>query len=85
MIIILIALALFIFLLFFNYWGALGRIERRNQTTRQYQDLGPTSEKEDIAFMQGTHKKLAFKQAIIGALIWSLIVFAVLYYFFGNN
>ena len=85
MIIILITLVLFIFLLFFNYRGSLGRIERKNQTTGQYQDLGPVSEKEEIAFMEGTHKKLALKQAVIGALIWTLIVFGVLYYFFGNN
>jgi hypothetical protein len=78
--IVLITIVLFIFLLMFNYRGAVGRIERKNQTTGEYQDLGPVSEKEDIAFMEGRHKKLAFYQALIGALIWSLIAFSIMYF-----
>ena len=58
--ILLITVFLFFFLLIFLYRGAVGRIERKNQTTGEYQDLGPVSEKEDIAFMEGRHKKLAF-------------------------
>ncbi len=73
---------IFSFLLIFNYKGSVGRIERKNQVTGEYQDLGPVSEKEDIAFMEGRHKKVAFYQAFLAALIWGLIVFFISYYFF---
>ena len=73
--------AIFLFLLVLNYFGAVGRIEKRNQLTGFNQKLGPTSQKEDEAFFEGTHKKLAFKQALIGSLIWSSIAFGLLYYF----
>ena len=66
---------LFLFLLVTNYKGAVGRIERKNQLTGEYEDLGPVSEKEEIAFMEGRHKRLALIQALIGSLIWSGIVF----------
>jgi hypothetical protein len=80
---ILISLLIFVFLLWFNYKGALGRIERQNQWTGlPERDLGSVSEKEDIAFLEGKHKQLALKQALIGALIWSIIIFIVLYYLF---
>ena len=81
-IIIIITSFIFSFLLIFNYKGSVGRIEKKNQITGEYQDLGPVSEKEDIAFMEGRHKKVAFYQAFLGALIWGLIVFSILYYFF---
>ena len=47
-----------------------------------YEDLGPVSEKEEIAFIEGHHKKIAFYQAFAGAFIWSLIAFFVMYYIF---
>ena len=78
--IVLITVFLFLFFLMLNYRGAVGRIERKNQITGEYQDLGPVSEKEDIAFMEGRHKKLAFYQALIGSLIWSLIAFSIMYF-----
>ena len=78
--ILLITVFLFFFLLIFLYRGAVGRIERKNQTTGEYQDLGPVSEKEDIAFMEGRHKKLAFFQALIGSLVWSFIAFGIMYF-----
>ncbi len=78
--ILLITVFLFLFLLRFLYRGAVGRIERKNQTTGEYQDLGPVSEKEDIAFMEGRHKKLAFFQALIGSLVWSFIAFSIMYF-----
>ena len=69
---------LFLFLLVINYKGAVGRIERKNQLTGEYEDLGPVSEKEGIAFMEGHHKRLALIQALIGSLIWSGIVFGLM-------
>ena len=78
--IVLITVFLFLFFLMLNYRGAVGRIERKNQITGEYQDLGPVSEKEDIAFMEGRHKKLAFYQALIESLIWSLIAFSIMYF-----
>ena len=79
---IIITAFLFTFLLRLNYIGALGRIERKNQITGVYEDLGPVSEKEEIAFIEGHHKKIAFYQAFAGAFIWSLIAFFVMYYIF---
>ena len=78
--IVIITVFLFVFLLMFIYRGAVGRIERKNQTTGEYQDLGPVSEKEDIAFMEGRHKKLAFYQALIGSLVWSFVAFSIMYF-----
>ena len=75
-----ISIIVFIILFRVNYVGAVGRIERRNQGTGGFQDLGTLSEKEDAAYMDGTHKKLAFRQALIGALIWSTIIFLILYF-----
>ena len=69
---------LFFFLLVHNYIGAVGRIERRNQFSNSYQNLGPVSKKEELALLEGTHKKLALKQAFIGALLWSLIAFGLM-------
>ena len=75
---IIITGVLFLFLLMTNYKGAVGRIERKNQLTGEYEDLGPVSEKEEIAFMQGRHKRLALIQALIGSLVWSGIVFGLM-------
>ncbi len=60
---------LFLFLTGFKYFGAIGRIERRQS------NLGPVSIKEEEALLNGTHKKLALWQAIIGALIYTLILY----------
>lgn len=73
--------AIFLFLLLINYFGAVGRIEKRNKLTGFNENLGPTSQKEDESFFEGTHKKLAFKQALIGSLIWSSIAFGLMYFF----
>ena len=75
-----ISFIVFIILFRVNYVGAVGRIEGRNQGSGRFQDLGPISEKEDAAYMDGTHKKLAFRQALIGAFIWSIIIFLILYF-----
>jgi len=80
--IIIITAFLFTFLLKFNCKGSVGRIERKNQITGEYQDLGPVSAKEEIAFIEGRHKKVAFYQAFAGAFIWSLIAFFLMYYIF---
>jgi hypothetical protein len=73
--------AIFMFILVINYFGAVGRIEKRNQLTGFKENLGPTSQKEDEAFLKGNHKKIAFKQALIGSIIWSLIAFGLMYFF----
>ena len=78
--IIIITIVFFIVILRLNYIGAVGRIEGRNQATGAFQDLGSVSEKEEAAYFEGTHKKLAFKQALIGAIIWSTIIFLILYF-----
>ena len=76
---ILIATAvIFFWNLFFLYKGAVGRIERKNQITGEYEDLGPVRHKEELAFLEGTHKRLAFFQAFLGALLWSLIAYGVM-------
>ena len=62
---------LLLFLVRFNYFGALGRIERRKS------NLGPVSAKEE-AFSKGTHKKLALRQSIIGAFIYTFLVYLIL-------
>ena len=68
----------FLFLLVTNYKGAVGRIERENKLTGEFEDLGPVSEKEKTAFIEGRHKRLALIQALIGSLIWSGIVFGLM-------
>ena len=78
-IILVITILIFFLLLYINYGGSVGRIERKNKITGEYQDLGPVSEKEEIALFEGTHKRLAFVQALIGSTIWSLIAFAMMY------
>ena len=78
-IILVLNILIFLLLLFINYSGSVGRIERKNKITGEYQDLGPVSEKEEIALFEGTHKRLAFVQALIGSTIWSLIAFAIMY------
>ena len=78
-IILVLSILIFLLLLFINYSGSVGRIERKNKITGEYQDLGPVSEKEEIALFEGTHKRLAFVQTLIGSTIWSLIAFAIMY------
>ena len=74
---------LFLFLTWFNYIGAKGRIERRNQMIdKKETNLGPVSIKEDEALSNGTHKKLAFIQAIIGSLIYTAIIYLLVYIIF---
>jgi hypothetical protein len=71
-------LLLFIFLTWFNYIGAKGRIESRNQIINQNErNLGPVSKKEYEAFLNGKHKRLALRQAIIGSLIYSIIAYVI--------
>ena len=78
-IILVITILIFFLLLYINYGGSVGRIERKNKIMGEYQDLGPVSEKEEIALFEGTHKRLAFVQALIGSIIWSLIAFGIMY------
>ena len=75
---IIISVFIFFILLYLNFLGAVGRIERKNQVSGKFQDLGPVRDAEEIAVMEGTHKKLAIKQSIKGALIWSVLVFCFL-------
>ena len=80
--ILIITFCVFILLLYLNYIGAKGRIESKNQFTGMHENLGKVSEKEINSYMSGNHRKTAFFQAFIGSLIWSLIVFSVLYFIF---
>ena len=53
-IILVITILIFFLLLYINYGvEGVGRIERKNKITGEYQDLGPVSEKEEIAFLEG--------------------------------
>ena len=51
-IILVLTILIFLLLLFINYSGSVGRIERKNKITGEYQDLGPVSEKEEIALFR---------------------------------
>lgn len=62
----------FICLTCFNYYGAIGRIEKKQP------NLGPVSMKEEQAFLNGTHKKLALWQAILGGLIYTIILYLLI-------
>jgi hypothetical protein len=74
---------LFLFLTWFNYIGAKGRIESRNQIIdKEEGNLGPVSIKEAEALSNGTHKRLAFRQAIIGSLIYTSIIYLLFYIIF---
>lgn len=75
---IIITIIIFFGLLIINYKGAVGRIERKNQTTNEFQNLGPISEKEEIAFMEGRHKRLAFFQSFLGSIIWSIVIYGIM-------
>jgi hypothetical protein len=76
-------LILFLFLTWFNYIGAKGRIERRNQIMdKEEVNLGPVNIKEEEALSNGTHKRLAFRQAIIGSLIYTSIIYLLFYIIF---
>lgn len=76
-------LILFIFLTWFNYIGAKGRIESRNQILDKKEvGLGPVSIKEAESLSNGTHKKLAFRQAIIGSLIYTSLIYLLFYIIF---
>lgn len=73
-------LILFLFLTWFNYIGAKGRMESRNQIIdKEETNLGPVSIKEAEALSNGTHKRLAFRQAIIGSLIYTSIIYLLFY------
>ena len=69
---ILLYVFIFIFFVYFNYYGAIGRIERKKP------NLGPVSKKEQEAFEDGTHKKLAMKQSFLGALAYTLIAYLII-------
>lgn len=71
---IIICAALFIFLFWFNYIGAKGRIQGINQFTGQSESLGRTTLKEQEAIRENKVQRIALKQAFLGALIWTLIV-----------
>jgi len=75
-----ICLGVFIFLLWFNYIGAKGRIEGINQLNNKEQDLGYVSEKDFESLMEGTYKRRAFIQAIIGSAIWTALLYTLLYF-----
>ncbi len=63
---------LFLFFVLLKYYGAIGRIEKRQP------NLGPVSKKEELALLDGTYKKLAIKQAVLGSLIYTLIIYLII-------
>ena len=72
------AIGIFVFMTWFMYKGAVGRMERKNTFSKKPQfNLGELSDKEVIAIAEGKHKTLALKQAIIGAFIYGLIVYGI--------
>ena len=72
------AIGTFVFMTWFMYKGAVGRIEGKNGFSKKPQfNLGKVSEKELIALAEGKHKILALKQAIIGALIYGIIYYGI--------
>lgn len=75
---IIISSIVFMLSLIFNYIGAVGRIERKNQYTKKFQETGPVSKKEEIAFFEGKHKKLAFIQSLTPSIILGSLVFLIL-------
>ena len=76
---IVITALLFLFLLFFNYMGAVGRMTSTNQINGMPElNLGRVSEREKKAVQKGTHKRLAFIQSLIAALIYSGVLYFVL-------
>ena len=76
---IVITALLFLFLLFFNYMGAVGRMTSTNQINGMPElNLGRVSEREKKAVQKGTHKILAFIQSLIAALIYSGVLYFVL-------
>ena len=76
---IVITALLFLFLLFFNYMGAVGRMTSTNQINGMPElGLGRVSEREKKAVQKGTHKRLAFIQSLIAALIYSGVLYFVL-------
>lgn len=71
---IIICVALFIFLFWFNYIGAKGRIQGMNQFTGQREHLGRITSKEQEAIGENKVRRIALKQAFLGAFIWTLII-----------
>ena len=81
---IIITVLIFLFLLRFNYKGAIGRMTMTNQWTGMPQtNLGPVSENERKAVEKGTHKRLAFFQSLIASSIYSGILYFILGLFMG--
>jgi len=77
---ILMTVVFFVFYFFFLYVGAKGRIEGKNQITGQSGDYGPLSADEYLSKINGTYKMVAIKQALIGSIIMSGILYLVLYW-----
>jgi len=75
-----ICLGVFTFLLWFNYIGAKGRIEGKNQLNNKAEDLGYVSEKDFESLLEGTHKRRAFIQAVIGSTVWTTLLYVLLYF-----
>lgn len=76
---ILITLGAFVFLVWFNYMGAKGRIEGKNQYTGERQDLGARSPEDHLSLINGTYKMRAFKQALFGSAVLSGILYFILW------
>tara|TARA_Y100000589_G_scaffold330420_1_gene379988 strand:+ start:114 stop:287 length:174 start_codon:yes stop_codon:yes gene_type:complete len=51
--------------------GAIGRIEGKQS------NLGRVSKKEEEALFNGTHKRLALKQAVLGGLIYTTLIYFI--------
>jgi hypothetical protein len=75
---ILITLGVFLFLVWFSYIGAKGRIEGKNQYTGEKQDLGPLSADDYLALKNGTYKRRAFIQALFSSSVLSIIFYLLL-------
>ncbi len=77
---ILITLGVFVFLIWFNYVGAKGRIEGKNQFSGKKQELGARSPEDHLSLINGTYKMRAFKQALFGSIILSGILYLILWW-----
>ena len=76
---IVVTALLFFFLLIFNYMGAVGRMTSTNQINGMPEfNLGRVSERERKAVEKGTHRRLAFIQSLIAALIYSGVLYFIL-------
>jgi len=73
-----ICIGVFLFFYWFLYVGAVGRMEGKNQFDGREEFLGKSSPEERYALMSGNHKRMARKQALFGASVFTVILFVIL-------